>query len=190
VKVLRRIVYLAAPAACLFAGYLAVAGMTAGVEASDVAIVFGSKVEESGDPSARLKARLDTSAELYTSGRVARVFVSGGTGEEGFDESAVMRDYLVEAGLPAAMIVADPKGVTTEATCANARTFMEAEGLETAAVVTQYFHVPRARWACGREGIEVSGARAPRFFELRDIYSLARETIAFPVYLLRSLAGG
>jgi vancomycin permeability regulator SanA len=124
---------------------------------------------------------------LYTSGRVARIFVSGGTGEEGFDESVVMRDYLVEAGLPEVVIVADPKGVTTEATCANARRFMEAEGLETAAVVTQYFHVPRARWSCSREGIEVSGARAPRFFELRDIYSLARETVAFPVYLLREV---
>jgi vancomycin permeability regulator SanA len=189
VKVLRRVVLVAALAVCLFAGYLVVAGMTANVEASEVAIVFGSKVEESGDPSARLKARLDTSAELYASGRVARIFVSGGTGEEGFDESAVMTDFLVEAGVPEAMIVADPKGVTTEATCANAATFMEAEDLETAAVVTQYFHVPRARWSCGREGIEVSGARAPRFFELRDIYSLARETVAFPVYLLRSLVG-
>lgn len=186
-KVLRRIGLAAALVAVGFAGYLVAAGMAAGVDESEVAIVFGSKVEESGDPSARLKARLDTSAELYSSGRVARVFVSGGTGEEGFDESAVMRDYLVAAGLPEAAIVADPKGVTTEATCANARTFMEAEDLETAAVVTQYFHVPRARWSCGREGIEVSGARAPRFFELRDIYSLARETIAFPVYLLRSL---
>lgn len=129
-------------------------------------------------------------AALYSSGRVARIFVSGGTGEEGFDESAVMRGYLVKAGLPEAVIVADPKGVTTEAACANARTFMEADGLKTAAVVTQYFQVPRARWPCSREGIEVSGARAPRFFELRDIYALARETVAFPVYLLRCAAGG
>lgn len=189
-RVLRRIFLVALLAASLFAGYLVVAGMAAGVEAADVAIVFGSKVEETGDPSARLKARLDTSAELHASGRVARIFVSGGAGDEGFDESAVMRDYLLEAGLPEVVIVADPKGVTTEATCTNARAFMDAEGLETAAIVTQYFHVPRARWSCGREGIEVAGARAPRFFEMRDIYSLARETVAFPAYLVRSLSGG
>lgn len=62
---------------------------------------------------------------------------------------------------------------------------MESKGLETAAVVTQYFHIPRARWSCRQEGIEISGARAPRFFEPRDLYSLARETVAFPVYLLK-----
>jgi vancomycin permeability regulator SanA len=190
VKVLRRIVLFAGLVATLFAGYLVLSGLTATVDTSDVSIVFGSKIEDSGEPSDRLKARLDTAGELYASGKVSHILVSGGTGKEGFDESAVMRDYLVKGGLPEQAVSADPKGVTTEATCANARAFMEAEDLKTAAVVTQYFHVLRARWSCSAEGIEVSGARAPRFFELRDLYSLARETVAVPAYLLRNLAGG
>jgi len=147
--------------------------------------VFGNTVERSGWPSPRLRARLDAARGLYAQGTVRRVFVSGGLGREGFDEALVMKRYLVRAGVPDSLVYADRAGVNTAATCANARAYMAANGLRTADVVTQHFHVLRARMACRRAGIAVVGAIAPRFFELRDLYSLAREGIAYPVYALR-----
>ena len=75
--------------------------------------------------------------------------------------------------------------MTTRATCANAKAFMDTAGETSANIVTQYFHIPRAKLACRREGIDIEGAESPRFFELRDLYSIARELVALPVYLIR-----
>jgi len=47
----------------------------------------------------------------------------------------------------------------------------------------------RARLACRRAGIRVAGAFALRYFELRDMYSLAREVVAYPAYALRIRGG-
>ena len=132
-----------------------------------------------------MKARLDTAADLYKSGRAKQIIVSGGFGEEGFSEPRVMRDYLVGAGVPAGSIHEDDDGLTTGATCANAKAFMDNAGETSANIVTQYFHIPRAKLACRREGIDIEGAESPRFFELRDLYSIARELVALPVYLIR-----
>jgi vancomycin permeability regulator SanA len=185
VKLLIRVVVTIGMAGLLMGLCLAIVGLTAQARPADVAIVFGSKVEPTGRPSPRLKARLDAARELFGSGKVRRIIVSGGTGKEGFDESAVMKAYLVGAGVPGAAVYADGRGVNTERTCADARTLMESHGLRRADVVTQYFHVARATLACRRAGIEVVGAVAPRYFEPRDVYSLAREVVAFPVYYLR-----
>jgi vancomycin permeability regulator SanA len=169
----------------LLAAYLSIAGLMARPKAADVAIVFGNTVERTGEPSPRLKARLDRAWELYASRQARLIIVSGGLGKEGFDESAVMKQYLVRSGVPEAAVHADGQGINTTRTCANAHAFMTAQGLHGANVVTQYFHVERAKLACRRVGIKVVGAAAPRYYELRDVYSLAREVIAFPVYALR-----
>ena len=166
-------------------GALSVVGLTAKPGDAPVAIVFGSRVEATGEPSARLKARLDTAADLYKSRHTEVIVVSGGLGEEGFSEPRVMKDYLVGAGVPVGSIHEDDDGLNTGATCANAKAYMESAGQTSANIVTQYFHIPRARLACRREGIDIEGAAAPRFFELRDLYSIARELVALPVYLMR-----
>lgn len=173
----------------LLATWLVIVGLGATPRAADVAIVFGNTVERSGRPSARLRARLDAARELYSSGRVRKIIVTGGVGKEGFDESLVMQSVLVRAGVPARDIHADAKGLNTALSCQNARAYMTSQGLTSADVVTQYFHIARARLACRRAGIRVAGAFAPRYFELRDMYSLAREVVAYPAYALRIRGG-
>jgi vancomycin permeability regulator SanA len=168
------------------AAYLAVAGLTARPSQADVAIVFGNTVDAQGHPSPRLAARLSAARDLYRTGLVRGVIVSGGTGKEGVDEATAMEVFLVQAGLLSEALAIDSRGVTTEATCRNAPLLMQARGWRTADVVTQYFHIVRARSACREAGVAVVGAVAPRFYEARDVYSLFREVVAVPVYLARS----
>ena len=96
---------------------------------ADVAIVLGNMVHPSGEPSQRLKARLDAAAGLFEAGRVKTVIVSGGLGKEGHQEADVMKAYLVERGVPAEVVISDPDGNTTRATAANASRIMADEGL-------------------------------------------------------------
>jgi vancomycin permeability regulator SanA len=168
--------------------YLAAAGLAARPTPADVAIVFGNTVDSLGRPSPRLAARLDSARDLLAAGLVRAVIVSGGTGKEGVDEAVAMQTYLVRAGVPPDALVVDSHGVTTAATCRNAYVVMQARGWRKADVVTQYFHIVRARNACRQVGMAVVGATAPRFYEARDVYSLLREVVAVPVYLVHSFS--
>ena len=95
-----------------------------------------------------------------------------------------MREWLRAHGIADAAIVRDSLGLDSGRTAANAAAWMRAHRARRAVVVTQYFHVARATLACRRAGIDVVGACAPAWFEPRDLYSLAREIVALPVYAL------
>ena len=161
-------------------------GLTDDIHAADVAIVPGNTVEKDGRPSARLRARLDQTIALYRQGLFPDVIVSGGVGSEGFDEAEVMKRYLVENGVPEIRIHVDSGGSTTYLTAKNAARMMRENGWQSAMVVSQYFHVPRMRLALQRSGITPVFSAHARYFELRDVYSIAREVVGYGAYLLRA----
>jgi vancomycin permeability regulator SanA len=168
------------------AGVLVWAGLTAGdtVSRCDVAVVFGNKVEKNGTPSARLRARLDAAVYLYGQGLCPVILVSGGIGKEGYDEAAVMRDYLLGKGIPAAKIISDNQGDNTMLTARNATAMAKQSGWHSALAVSQYFHIPRTRMALRRAGFKRVDGYHARYSEWRDIYSIAREVVGFVVYAL------
>lgn len=151
---------------------------------ADMAVVFGSEVLKDGQPSKRLVARLDAAARAYDQGLAPLILVSGAKGASGFDEASVMRDYLFLAGIPETAILVDSAGTNTLATARNAMRTMRRLHLHRVLVVTQYFHVPRCMLAFHRVGVESVAATYPVFVEGRDLYSLARELVAFPDYAL------
>ena len=165
---------------------LASSGLLTQARPADVAVVLGNAVHRDGSPSPRLRARLDTAYQCYEQRQCGIIFVSGGIDPSGTDEAAAMRAYLVRRGIPAGNIVVDSAGNDTWSTARNASEFMRNRGLSSAMVVTQYFHLPRAMLALRRFGVrEVSGAY-PRFWEIRDLYSIAREVPGIVWYDIRS----
>ena len=152
---------------------------------ADAALVLGSKVNLDGTPSPRLCARLDRTVELYRAGYFPAVIASGGTGKEGYDEASVMRDYLVAHGIPADRVVVDSGGTTTFASARNAIRIGRQHGFKSVFVISQYFHVPRARMALQRFGVPVVYSAHAYFFELRDVYSSPREFVGYLSYLFR-----
>lgn len=159
-------------------------GLTARARPADLAIVLGNQVMPDGRPTRRLAARLDAALDLYRRGLVRELFVSGGMGVEGHDEATVMKAYLVRRGVPSTAVYADSKGANTRLTCQNARLYMTSHGWRTANVVSQWFHLTRIRLASRSAGITVVGAAAPRYFEWRDLYALAREVVGLYAYAL------
>jgi vancomycin permeability regulator SanA len=164
-------------------GILVLDGLRDDVQASDVGIVLGSKVMPDGNPSDRLRARLDRAGELYGQGLFKQVIVSGGTGVEGYSEAQVMADYLAGRWhVPRAAILLDEHGDNTEATAQNSAAIMKAHGLTSALIVTQYFHITRTRYALRHAGVLTIHTAHARYFEARDLYSIGRELVAVPVY--------
>ena len=113
------------------------------------------------------------------------IIVSGGVGKEGHNEAEAMKRYLVEAGVPEDRIHVDAAGNDTFLTARNASRFMSEEGMRSALVISQYFHVPRAKLALERFGVSPLYSAHADIFELRDLYSIPREVIAFYTYLFR-----
>jgi SanA protein len=122
-----------------------------------VAIVFGAGLWRDGSPTPVLRDRVATAAELYFSGQVEKLLMSGDNSEISYNEPGAMRDYALSLGIPDDDIVLDYAGRRTYDTCFRAR---EIFGIDEAILVTQRFHLPRALYVCNQLGITASGVPA------------------------------
>lgn len=182
IRKLRRVAFIALGLYVAAAAALALWGCLDHLEPADAIVVPGNTVAPDGTPSPRLRARLNAALQAYWQGAAPLIVVSGGVGIEGFDEAAVMAAYLVQQGVPASAVLRDSAGNDTAATAANTAHLLQARGLTSVIVATQYFHVPRTCLALRHAGLRVSGSVHARYVEARDLYSLAREVIGIAAY--------
>jgi vancomycin permeability regulator SanA len=164
---------------------LAIDGLNDNVHKADVAVVLGNAVQPNGQPSPRLKARLDKTVQLYRQRLFSNIIVSGGVGIEGFDEAVVMKQYLIMQGIPDNHIFVDSDGRTTYLTAKHSAHLMKKKRWTSALVISQYFHIPRIRLALKQFGVLSIYSAHADFFEVRDIYSTAREVVGYGSYLFR-----
>ncbi|SHJ62047.1 DUF218 domain-containing protein [Dethiosulfatibacter aminovorans DSM 17477] len=148
----------------------------------DVAVVLGNKIEENGEPSNRLKSRLDKAIELYEKNFFDYIIVSGGVGKEGFDEAAVMKEYLVNEGIAEEYILVDSKGNNTMLTAENTRSMMDEYEFDSVMIITQFYHISRCKLAFSKVGFEEAYSAHSQYYELRDIYSMIREFAGYYKY--------
>lgn len=153
---------------------------------ANYAIVLGSKVHPSGEPSARLQARLLRAAELYQNKQVKKIIVSGGTGKEGHDEAVVMQRFLIKQGIAEDHILVDSYGYNTRMTANNARRLVNHKEKRSIIVVSQLYHLSRTKMAFRQAGFYHIGSAYPNYFEWRDIYSSFREVAAWLKYWIIS----
>lgn len=169
-------------------------GMNDELHKAEATVVLGNEVLKNGQPSARLRARLQRALDLYRQDYFPRIIVSGGTGKSGHDEAVVMAQWLIARGVPAARVIRDSHGVNTWATAANAAQILREgsgkpgaalEGARSILVVSQHFHIARCKLAFRRAGIFPVYSAHARYREWRDLYSLGREVPAYLSYAFR-----
>src|SRR4029078_13558764 len=88
---------------------------------ADAIVVMGA-AQFNGRPSAVLKARLDTTYQVWKDGVAPGVIVHGGKmpGDR-FTESEASRDYLVDRGVPEEAILLENEGRTSPASPQRSR---------------------------------------------------------------------
>ena len=118
-----------------------------------VGMVLGAKTHPDR-PSAFLAARLDLALELFKAGKIRAILVTGDGLERSNFETKVMREYLVERGVPPEQIVEDPAGFDTYDSCVRAR---DVFGVTELTVITQDYHVGRAIAICELVGVDAVG---------------------------------
>jgi vancomycin permeability regulator SanA len=156
-----------------------------------VAIVFGAEVKKDGTPSVVLRDRVETAVDLYKRGRVEKLVMSGDNRFVGYNEPESMRQYALTLGMPDSDIVLDYAGRSTYDMCYRTK---EIFGVNSAILVTQGFHMPRALFLCKAFGIDAVGVEASNYYYLKRSRLIwnTRELLAtvksvWDVYLTRPL---
>lgn len=142
-----------------------------------VAIVFGAGLWRDGRPTPVLRDRVAMAAELYFSGKVNKLLMSGSNQFIEYNEPGAMRTYAIELGVPEEDIVPDYAGRRTYDTCYRARDIFK---VKEAILITQGFHLPRALYICNTLGVPAVGVPADmREYRRRSMaYWNAREMVA------------
>ncbi len=109
------------------------------------AVVLGA-AQYNGEPSAALQGRLDRAADLYNTGRVELVVVTGGGQENDITtEAKTGYDYLRDtASIPDEDLRLEVDGASTYQSLAAAARFLEDEGVSDVILVTDPYHAKRS----------------------------------------------
>jgi vancomycin permeability regulator SanA len=122
-----------------------------------VAIIFGAGLRQDGTPTAILRDRVETAAQLYQKGKVNKLLMSGDNRFVNYNEPEAMRQYALDLGIPDKDIVLDYAGRRTYDTCYRASAIFQ---VDSAILVTQDFHLPRALFLCNWLGVKSTGVEA------------------------------
>lgn len=122
-----------------------------------VAVVFGAAVYGNGRLSPVLRDRVETAVQLYESGRVEKIIMSGDNQTLDYDEPSAMVAYAIARGVPPEDVQPDYGGRRTYDTCYRARDIFL---VEEVVLVTQRFHLPRALFTCQALGLPSIGVAA------------------------------
>lgn len=136
-------------------GLLALTGLMLAVGArdearsADVIVVLGAG--ESGT-----ERRAAHAITLYHAGIAPWLLCSGGYRHaDGTSEAELCASLARQAAVPASAIILDLESRTTEQNAKNAARIMRERDLRSAVVVSDGYHLLRARWLFEREGVTV-----------------------------------
>ena len=128
---------------------------------ADVIVILGAAAYR-GTPSPVLKARLDHGLDLYHRDLAPRILTTGGAGgDPDFTESEVGRAYLIRRGVPSEAIIIEPKGASTAYSTAAVAEIMHRMNLATCVVVSDGYHIYRAKKLLEDRGVRVYGSPRP-----------------------------
>ncbi|MCD6321499.1 MAG: YdcF family protein [Clostridiales bacterium] len=131
------------------------------IDSFQTVIVFRAYVYDNGQPCPMLEDRLLTGINVLESGITERIVLSGDYGTRGYDEINSMKKFVFEHGIDKEAVCLDYAGFSTYDSIVRASKIFQ---VESAALVTQRYHLSRAVYIARKNGIEAYGIAA----DLRD----------------------
>lgn len=120
---------------------------------NDVGIVLGtSPYTGKGEPNPQFRGRIEAAVQLYDTGKIKHIIVSGSNPDETYNEPREMWRELTAAGVPSSAITMDFAGLRTLDSMARAQ---QVFGLSRCTVITQKYHAHRAVFIGRKLGMKV-----------------------------------
>ena len=115
-----------------------------GVGRVGAAIVLGA-AQWNSDPSPVLRARLDHALDLYRRGQVRLIVLTGGVAPgDTTSEAGAGKQYLIERGLPAEVLLTEDTSTTTWENLRNSVPLVQSNRIGAVVLVSDPFHMLRA----------------------------------------------
>jgi len=128
---------------------------------ADVIVIMGA-AEYRGRPSPVLKARLDHGLDLWRRKLAPRILTTGGRGGDPvFTEGEVGRNYLMSRNVPPEAIIVEPDAESTAHSIAATAEIMRRMNLHSCLMVTDGYHVYRAKRMLQEHGVAVYASPRP-----------------------------
>lgn len=146
------------------------------IPACKTALVLGTSAKTKyGFENYFFSHRMAKAAELYHSGKVRHLILSGDNHIEGYDEPEDMRQALIALGVPDSCLHLDYAGFRTLDSIVRAK---EIFGQEKIIVVSQQFHNERALYLAEQYGIKAYGLNAADVSQYSGFATNIREYLA------------
>lgn len=127
----------------------------------DAIIVLGAQVLPDGTPNVQLEWRLEAALAAWNA-QPARVVACGAQGvDEPRPEADVMRDWLINRGIPSEAVFAENTSFNTRENINNALALLADHAVSQVLVVTSDYHLPRALALCRDAGVAAGGLGSP-----------------------------
>jgi hypothetical protein len=110
----------------------------------------------------KLQKRLECAFELYKTGRVKIIVVSG-------YENLRMKTFLTGKGVPEKSIITNNSGDNIDETIKNILKLTNTNNIDGMIVVSQYFNATKIKMMLRKGGFKNISSVNPKYFEIRDV---------------------
>ncbi|MBI3210619.1 MAG: YdcF family protein [Candidatus Solibacter usitatus] len=159
---------------------------TSELRPADLILVLGA-AEYRGKPSPVLRARLDHAFDIYNQGIAKKILTTGGAGGDPvFTEGEVGRTYLSRKGVPVEDIIVEAESESTAKSLTYSAEIMRRMGLRSCVIVSDGYHIFRARKMLRELGIEAYGAPRPTVMQGKwaQFWLCFRQAVGYDLWVL------
>lgn len=141
-------------------------------------VVLGAKVQGNGTPGSSLHARTTHAIELYRRGLAPRIIFTGGVGTNAPAESVSASRLARKLGVPESAILREKTSTDTWENIGNAAALCKAHDISRVIVVSDGYHLWRARRNFAAHGIEAFPSPCAREYSPVTFWMTAREVLS------------
>lgn len=146
------------------------------VPETKVGLLLGTgKNLNNGMPNAYFYNRIQAAIDLYKSGKIKYIIVSGDNSTKEYNEPEDMQLTLMKYGIPKDRIIMDHAGFRTLDSVVRAKDIF---GQKKLVIISQKFHNERAVFLAQKNGIEAFGYNANDVNKYADLKTNLREYLA------------
>ena len=140
----------------------------------DYMVILGAGIRR-GKPSPMLEDRLKTGISLYNNDTSNKILITGDHMNDDYDEVTVMKNYLLEHGIPEEDIITDNYGISTYDSIYRVKNVYKSNKV---VIVSQRYHLYRALFLSDNLDLESYGVEADLRYYYGQWYREIREILA------------